>query len=469
LPCTAHVTHTLMDAGPFVRHYGHVARTSHSTPIPETSIVIIGAGVDVPFNLPTVPDTIRALAEFCRGDGKGINAALRKKVANVRLSFEHVGGDTGDELVSRLFEHPDDVRPKLVSIRAKVAGDSGSSPIGQVLDALSTMAASNQVDGSVVQQLAAIAGESGYADVSESVLDPRRLILTSLVRSAIRRSFEDALLRSGTLSADERRFIEEIVVATSNIENLLASHFIRFAEAGEFAERRSYLYLAWIFWSLLMLRSLKAGWPTPCFYEAVRTLRPIVVTFNYTNFMGGPLEGRLFHFHGRLDQYLRVDDREMVANDGEFRALRDDKSIEAFIKSRRLNVNDGSALDLPGIVPPLTFKPLMSRPQLLAWAAVDSLLQSATHVVIVGYSFAVADEHFNDLLRHAPKLERVTVINPDLDGTTARAAGVLRLDSGSLKRGIDRHGRETLRVGHLTGIKARSEEIRSQELRGLLT
>ncbi len=89
--------------------------------------------------------------------------------------------------------------------------------------------------------------------------------------------------------------------------------------------------------------------------------------------------------------------------------------------------------------------------------------------MIAAYSFALADEHFNDLLRHAAKFERVTLINPDLDGTTARAARVLRLDASNHRRGSDRQGRETLRVGNVTGIKARSGEIGWQELRGFLT
>jgi hypothetical protein len=56
-------------------------------------LVVLGAGADVPFELPTVPDLVRELATFSRTDGQVINKTLRKKIPHVRLNFERVGGD----------------------------------------------------------------------------------------------------------------------------------------------------------------------------------------------------------------------------------------------------------------------------------------------------------------------------------------------------------------------------------------
>jgi hypothetical protein len=43
-------------------------------------------------------------------------------------------------------------------------------------------------------------------------------------------------------------------------------------------------------------------------------------------------------------------------------------------------------------------------------------------IVIVGYSFAMADEHFNDLLRHTKTTTRILVVNPNADAAGRSAA-----------------------------------------------
>ena len=435
--------------------------------IGDDSVVVIGAGVDVPFNLPTVSDLVRELAAFAQGDGKQIDAALRKKLPRVRLRFEKVGGDAGDQLVARLFDHPDDAVPALRAISSKLGG-SASGPVGEILEALCTMASENRVKPSLVERLAQIAGEPTYIGAGENLLDPDRLVLTPLIRTATRRAFEYALLQTGELTPQERELLEDIVMATSNIENLLAFHFLRFSEASEFADRRTYLYLAWMLWSFLRVRSQGAKWPSPCFYEPLRVLRPKVVTFNYTNYLGSPLADRICHFHGALDHYLRMDDRSVVADDQRLHSAIDPKSVASFVEGLRLDVARGTEIDLPAIVPPLTFKPVLSRDQLLVWAAADGFLQRASAVAVVGYSFAQSDEHFNDLLRKGNPEARISVINPDLFGTAARACKVLNVDPNSLAARRDRAGREVLSAGRLACTRARGEEITRQDLADML-
>ncbi len=430
------------------------------------SVVILGAGADVPFKLPTVPDLVRDLAGFCRTDGKKVDRALRKKVPHVRLNFERVGGDMGDALVSRLFDHPEDVVPSLASIRKRLTGDSASGPVGEVIDSLCKMAESNRVDAKLVERLANATGDSAYGGSSENVLDPSRLALTPLVRNAIRQSFDQVLVSTGDLTSKERGFLEEIVLATSSIEDLLASQFARFSYGG-LPERRTYLYLAWILWAFLRIRSTSAQIPSKSIYDSLRDVRPPVVTFNYTNFFGKPLDRSVLYFHGRLDRFLRFDDRQVITNSRSLRQAVDSDSVIEFFDHVRLDVAQGSGLDLPAIVPPITFKPLMSRDQLLVWAETDALLQKANRILIVGYSFAQADEHFQSLLRSSSAAARIVVVNPDLEGIAQRAGRVLGIERSDLQRAAD-HGRQILRHDRLTCIEAYGEDITAEDLDRLL-
>ena len=100
----------------------------------------------------------------------------------------------------------------------------------------------------------------------------------------------------------------------------------------------------------------------------------------------------------------------------------------------------------------------MSREQLQTWAHADTLLQQANQIIIIGYSFAVADEHFNDLLRQTRGTTRIVVVNPELDGTLARASAVLGIAPETLTS-EERGGFEVRSSQRLTGIRANAEDL----------
>jgi hypothetical protein len=192
-----------------------------------------------------------------------------------------------------------------------------------------------------------------------------------------------------------------------------------------------------------------------------------VITFNYTNFFVGPMAKNVKFFHGQLDRYLRVDDRTTVSDSAALRATSSVESVAAFISGLRLDVSDVPRIDMPAIVPPIGFKPVMSREQLRTWAAADELLQRADQIIVVGYSFATADEHFNDLLRKSNTSARVVVVNPNLGPALIEAARVLGVDSASL---VDRHhGEFEVRASRrLTGVNARGEDLDAALLEDLM-
>jgi hypothetical protein len=51
---------------------------------------------------------------------------------------------------------------------------------------------------------------------------------------------------------------------------------------------------------------------------------------------------------------------------------------------------------------PLRLKPILSHRYISLWSQASDWVQEAKHIVVVGYSFNNADEHFNDILRVHP-------------------------------------------------------------------
>lgn len=129
----------------------------------------------------------------------------------------------------------------------------------------------------------------------------------------------------------------------------------------------------------------------------------------------------------------------------------------------RLDVSSATDIDMPAIGPPIAFKPVMSRDQLRVWADVDELLRRTELVLIVGYSFAQADEHFNDLLRRSNASAKVVVVNIDLSGPARSAARILGIRDTSLVSAT-RRGLPVLESGRLTCVKATAESVRAELL-----
>lgn len=170
------------------------------------------------------------------------------------------------------------------------------------------------------------------------------------------------------------------------------------------------------------------------------------------------LAGQVRYFHGRLDEYLRLDTREVVRDVAPLEAATTVDGIVSLIQDLRLDVDAVPAIDLPALVPPTAFKPVTHRGQLLVWADVDRLLANASEVVVVGYSFALADEHFNDLLRNANRRGRVVVVNPDLVAASREACRVLGIEPSSLSE-TEMGGHPVWRGGRLTCIAAKGEDV----------
>ena len=396
------------------------------------SVYVLGAGVDVSYGIPMVNDLLRELARFATCDGSDISAAVKRRLPRVGFRFDKYAGDRAQTFLTDVLTHGSDLVDSLMSAADKMVADVEMRAAGMGVKRLLRIAAENVFEGDEAVELARLAGADGEVPTMDVVLDPRPATLGTNLNTVMQRAFQRAQLESDRFTDSERDAFELFIASTTNIEDLLSDQFAKFLN-GKLGDQKNYLYLAWMLWAFLQFKSAGRMTKAGSLYERLPSLAHSVITFNYTNFFDTQTVKSVLYFHGRLATYLACDNRQTHAPP-KLRSLHDPADILKFLDSLRMDLNDYPRIDIPAIVPPVTFKPLMSRSQLRTWAKCDDLLQSAGRIVVVGYSFAPADEHFNDLIRQLPANARVLVVNPS--EVAARNAGrVLAVGDDALRDG----------------------------------
>lgn len=422
-------------------------------------VFVLGAGVDIVYGVPPMSSLLRELADFARGEGRAIHQALRSKLPHLRFTFDRFAEDQGQAMLRQLFGA--DSAALVATLRStseRLKNDPEAASVGPLLERLCAMAENNQLSRADAAGLARFAGEAGEVGDGEPVLDPERITLTQTNAQALRRAFLRALQSDTPFTSDnDRQTLEYFVEATSNVEELVSLYFMKYS-LGKPADMKSFLYVVWMLWAFLRVRSANQPVRSSSIYARLPTLGGAVITFNYTNFFDPRTARQVTFFHGKLAEFLRLDTREIVRDDAELNAAQSVDTIVAFINSLRLDVANAPAIDVPAIVPPTAFKPVMSRAQLLQWADADAMIQRAGVVFVVGYSFAVADEHFNDLLRHTPAATRLVVVNPDSGSVAPIVCALLRVDPERLTRAT-KGGVDCQQAGRLLIVEATAEQL----------
>jgi hypothetical protein len=390
------------------------------------TVVVLGAGADHAYGVPLVGSLLPELANYAKSDGRPVHDAIRKKLPYIRFTFDKLAGDTSHAFLTRLFSGGSEEVAPLRSSVEKLKVNEEYVAVGRMLDQICTMAEKNQLGGSDLKALGQVAGSSTDMGDMDYILDPSGLTLTELPATALRTSFHRALMELDTFDSSERSALELFIASMSNIEQMLSEFFTLFL-TGRSGDQKNYLYIIWMLWAFMQSKSHGRLTKDDSIYAKLPTLTHRIITLNYTNFFLPPTRRRVQYFHGRLDDVLHLDTRVVSTANLSSAAPNE---LAAFVSTLRLDVKQTSALDVPAIVPPTSFKPLMSRQQLLSWAKADEFVQLADVVIVVGYSFAAADEHFNGMLRDCTA--RIVVVNPDLDSVSAAAANALGVDISKL-------------------------------------
>jgi len=432
---------------------------------------VLGAGVDIALGLPAMQNLLSELARFSVEEGTAIEKAIRTHVKGIRFNLRKRAGEQGEQfgelllgshshliekIKSALNKHKDKEIPKVKAIR-------------EIVEKLERIRQNNQLDDETCRALGEIAGEVEPESGGDFLFSPRGLTLTNTPRQAIRKVFQGALTEIEELTEQEREALKEVVALVSNFEEMLGGFFAGFFTKN-IGDQKKYFYLSWLLWAYLRLKQIENYEKRESsFYKTLADLNNHnIISFNYTHFFLTDNYDKIAYFHGDCNGYIRFDNREYIERDDRIEQAKTSDDLARFITEIEINwESDPPKLLLPGIVPPLSVKPIICNEYLDRWSSAAQRITEADHIIIVGYSFNVADEHFNDLIRKRNNQARISLINPDVNSVKPLICRILGLDHTNLTKtpvgGIDRW-----KYGRLALFEAKAENVSAKKLKEIL-
>ena len=445
-------------------------------PNDHTVVYILGAGVDKSLGMPLASELLSNVAAFANGPGKPVADAIRAHLPYLRFSFAKYAGEQGETFAERVLVEDSQALGTAKSVLDRYLEEHSDEEtdriraVRTVVDALEEIRDRNKLEDSTLDRLAEISGEAHQPSGGDFIFNPRGIALMPVVRQAFRKTFQ-GLMEAQELTEDERETLTEMAFAMMNVEELLGELFSGFYTRQK-THQKQYLYVAWLCWAYLRLKMEEAlGNGSNSLYQHLAGLseNDKVITLNYTSkFFPDATKAAIHSFHGDCLSYIRLDTRQLIKNDQRVLDATTVEAIAEFVKSLDINLDSGKIF-LPGIVPPLSVKPVMCREHLETWYECGQIIDEASTIVIVGYSFNLADEHLNDLLRKRRGATdvRIVVVNPDIDGTSTNVCNLLGLAPNQLTD-VTSAGLACRQVGNLVFVNARTEQLTPEKLEQLL-
>lgn len=382
-------------------------------------LLILGAGVDrtTGIDFPLANTLLADVTRYLDGPGKPVDDALRDMLPGLRFSFNHMIARAVDKIATREAHEQKAMVLRVQEAIATLPADKTDvrkhgELIIRLFNKLATIAEHSQLDDETTALIREVFPKDADDLIdSDSILDIHKLSLSDTFKTVLKRT-----LKLG-LSGDRHEVAAALGADMLNIETLMIEKFLGFYN-DKAADIKNYLYIAWALWAFLVARQKEvleahAGKVLPFYGHLPNTVRAI--TLNYTSFLKEQLtDRRTVYFHGGLAEYVRMDTRDLLPIEG---ILTLDPA--AFIREQvapNVDVKNEDVRQqrhvIPALVPPLRLKPILSHRYIGLWSEASDWVEKAKHIVVVGYSFNNADEHFNDILRVHPD-RRIDVIAPE--------------------------------------------------------
>lgn len=383
------------------------------------NLLITGAGVDQTkgIDFPLAATLLPEIAAYIEGEGKSVDLELRALLPNLRFTFSSMIARAVDVITTR---DADAQRTMVLRVKEAIknlpADRAHIRKHGQLIirlfDKLVVIAEAGELDDETRNLIKEVFPKDAddFLD-SDSILDIHKLSLSDTFKAVLK-----ATLKMG-LQAERHEVAEALGADMLNIENLLVEKFLGFYNE-DVPNIKNYLYIAWVLWAYLVTKQKKvivshSDGQLPFYGVLPKDCHAI--TLNYTSFLERHLgKDKMIYFHGGLAEYVSMATRELVSIDSDMETLNPANFIKGQADNISFNGNDVSQYRhvIPALVPPLRLKPILSHRYIEAWHKASEWVKSAERIVVVGYSFNSADEHFNDILRQQMLGKTLTIVGP---------------------------------------------------------
>ncbi len=434
-------------------------------------LLILGAGADrtTGIEFPMANTLLPAITQYLDGDGKAVDAALRDALPGLRFTFVRLINNAVDNLTNREIGELKSVIKRVQVVVDSIADDSSivkkqGMLIVRLFNKLVGVATESQIDDETYNLIKEVFPEDAQdIDSHDSIVDIHKLPLSETFKTI----FKTTLKQSLTTSSND--------VATAlgmdmlDVEKLLIDKFLGFYN-NKSSEIKNYIYISWCLWAFLVHRQEKVlstynGSPLPFYGNIPAGIKAI--TLNYTSFLEKTL-GRenCVYFHGGLAEYVRMDTRDLIpieniAGCNPAQLITDEVAPNIVVTDEN---TENQRHVIPALVPPLRLKPILSHKYIELWHKASEWVQQADKIVVVGYSFNAADEHFNDIMRvnHGKKFD---VVGPCVHDQAfiVRIEKVLGVPTGNWTN-CNVQNLPAKKAGSVRLIKANADEVNLSEL-----
>jgi len=421
-----------------------------------SNLLILGAGVEKTegIDMPLANELVPQIRDFIYNDevGKSVDLELRKIIKGLRFNYDDFVKKAVDKLASDFRK---EVNQILVQIKYVVENDEAltdeQSKLGQIVISLLEKIQKLQEDVVLDDETAELIN-SVFADISvtdENIIDLGKLTFTDTFDLVMKRVLEVSIREPN------HPVLKHVYRNLMDFENLLLKHFIGFYNENE-SEIKKYLYISWTLWAFLVYKERSVVSPIP-FYSTIQNADK-VITFNYTSLASQSFQD-VTYFHGDLKKYIRLDNRNQIEIDDY-----ENIDIVEFIKDVVANNTDfeNKRFVIPSIIPPLKLKPVLSNEYIDIWYHAVDTIRNSEKIVVVGYSFNYADEHFNDLIRKN-RDKRICIIDPFAENVISNLERIFSHRLSDYTRSRIQQ-KETFQNGQLKIIKAFAHEINIDNL-----
>ncbi len=437
------------------------------------NLLILGAGADrtTGIDFPLANTLLTDITRYLDGEGKGVDEALRAMIPNLRFSFNSVIARAVDQItdrepyqqmamVGRVRKAIEEIPPEQDLIRKH------GELIIKLFEKLATIAEVSQLDDETEELIRLVFPKDADELIdSDNILDLHKLSLSDTFKTVLKRTLRMGL--DGTYHPIAHALGSDML----NIETLLVDKFLGFYNE-KLSDIKSYLYIAWALWAYLVHKQkavLKAniGKSLPFYGEIPANVK--AVTLNYTAFLELKLgKKNAVYFHGGLSDYVRMDTRDLLDIEDIANVNPEDFIRTVITPNVNVRSEDYSSQKhvIPALVPPLRLKPILSHRYIELWATASEWVQAAKKIVVVGYSFNNADEHFNDIIRKCRGCKIDIVVPEATSGAfLVRMEKVLGIAKDQYNT-VQVQGKNALQARDIRLIPARAADINLEHLFG---
>jgi hypothetical protein len=430
------------------------------------NLLILGAGADRTsgIDFPLTNTLLADVTRYLDGPGKPVDQALRAMLPGLSFRFNTLIARAVDKIATR---EAHEQKAMVQRVQDAIIGlppekdhiRKHGKLIIKLFNKLATIAEHSHLDEETESLIREVFPQDADDLIdSDSILDIHKLSLSDTFKTVLKLT-----LKMG-LSSDRHEVAAALGADLLNIETLLIEKFLGFYNEKP-SDIKNYLYISWALWAFLVDRqkeviSTYAKNPLPFYGGIPAGIRAI--TLNYTSFLQQQLgTTNTIYFHGGLAEYVRMDTRDLLAIEDIL--IADPANFIREIVAPNVDVKNDDLRQqrhvIPALVPPLRLKPILSHRYIDLWGKASDWIKEAQRIVVVGYSFNNADEHFNDILRVHPD-RYIDIVAPEANSEAflARMEKIFGTSANQYNR-VTVNGRPALQAKKVRLIPAKASDV----------